>query len=171
MRRALGLALAITLGLAACTRGGDPAPHLKLDGSPRIANDQGVLTDVDAAHLVLDGRRSYRLSSKLKAFASSTMQAVPLAPRRGQYVQVGTSGKFAVWVATFSVIVALPGKPPTSFYIGTLKRVAEGRAMFREGTVLDVADGVTAPTPLPQQVRADIDVATHRVIALLVLSE
>ena len=92
--------------------------------------------------------------------------------RTGQYVQFGVKKKTVVWIATFSAIVQLPGKPPEAFHIATLKRVdAQRRAIFADGTVLKLADGVEVPSPLPAQTQAAIDVAAHSIRELVQLSD
>ena len=141
-----------------------------LDGRARPPADQGVITAVDQRHIVLDGVRSYRFDAHVVAFSTQTLQHVALLGREGQYVQVGTRRHAVAWVATFSVVVQLPGRPATAYYIGRLRRVDAGnRAVFVDGTVLRLAPGV--PAPAGAQLRAEIDPTAHDVRALVQVSD
>ena len=163
---------ALTLVLAVACSKGAPAPDIVLDGRPHAPGDEGVLSALTERTLSLDSRRDYRLSPKAKAFAAASLQKVPLGGRLGQYVQVGLVKKTVVWIATFSAVVQLPGKPPVAFHIATLKQVdAERRAVFADGTVLRLDSTVELPATLPAMVRAAIDVATHSIRELVQLSD
>lgn len=159
--------------LGACSSG-PPAPHIKLDGSPRYADDEGVISkfDENTLRITIDGRRRYDISEKARVFATSTLQPVGLRGRTGQYVQVGLTKKKVVWVATFTQTVQFANTPALAFEIGTLARVdAHRRAVFRDGTVLKLAPGTRLPTKLPAKVRADIDAGTHSIRELVQLSD
>lgn len=159
------------MALAACSKSA-PAPHLTLDGRPHAPSDEGLLSALTKTSLSLDSRRTYALSPKAMAFAATTLQRVPLGGRLGQYVQVGVTRRTVVWVATFSAVVQLPGKPLLAFHIGTLNRIdAHHRAVFADGAVLRLDPAAAIPAPLPAKVRADIDVAAHRTRELVQLSD
>ena len=80
------------------------------------------------------------------------------------------AGHTVVWVATFSVVVQLPGRSPTAYYVGRLRRIEPGgRAVFVDGTVLRLAAGVTAAAGA--QLRAEIDPAAHDVRTLVQVSD
>ena len=82
-------------------------------------------------------------------------------------VPAGVKGKKVTWLASFAAVVHLPDQPPVVFYNGRLVRVdGEHRAIFRDGSVLTLAAGVTAPKGA-DVVRAEIDPATQRVRALV----
>jgi hypothetical protein len=56
--------------------------------------------------------------------------------------------------------------PPVVYYNGVLLRLDGDRAIFRDGTVLQLADGVTSPVETGF-VRAELDPSLHRVRALV----
>ncbi len=171
MRRRWALVVVALLLGGAC-RSSAPAPNVVLDGRPRYADDEGVVTALNTRAVVLDNQRTYAISPKLRAFASSTLQPVTLSGRTGQYVQVGLAKKTVVWVATFSAVIQLQGSPRLAFHLGTLARVdARHRAFFRDGTVLRTELAALPPEKLPVRVRADIDVDRHRIRGFVQLSD
>jgi len=125
--------------LAACSRGGGHA-SVVLDGSPRIPDDEGIVTAVDLSSVTLDGHRTYRVEDDLVTFSNIDLQTVPLLFTKGQYVQVGADGHTARWIGT--VAKPLKTTPPVVIYEGTIRSVDDGRLVFANGTVLRVADGV-----------------------------
>lgn len=155
-RTALVVALVLVLG-GACG-GGDDGPAIALDGSPRIPDDQGVVTEVSEDELVLDGDRKFDVSGELLAFSTYTLEAIPLAQRQGQYVQVGLDGKTVEWLA-------LIGEPLEDrvYYTGKLEEVDGDQLTFSDGTVLTLGSGVEAPAP--GRVRAVIDPQKRVVVA------
>lgn len=147
--------------LAACSSGGDGA-SLKLDGSPRRPDDQGVATEVGRERIVLDGKRSYSVSAQLKSFSTQTLETVPLITRKGQYVQVGLDGKTVVWIAGIAGVI--PSKPPRVHYQGSLVRVDGSDAIFKDGTVLRL--GQSAAGSKPGSYTALIDPGSHLVVEM-----
>lgn len=121
----------------------DGAGAVVLDGRPRLPDEEGIVEEVSRDRITLDGGRTYRVSPKLQSFATQTMQAVPLLGREGQFVHVGLDGDTMVWFAT--IAEPFPGEPPTAYYTGVLEKIQGGRAYFRDGTVLSMADAVTSP--------------------------
>jgi hypothetical protein len=159
MRRVLatGLLLALALALAACS--GDADPALVLDGRVRVPDAEGVVDAVSHAQLTLDGRR-YRVSSKLQAFSTYTLEATPIAGRRDQYVQVGLDGDTVVWLAAFGAVVRPPGGSDAVYYTGVFQRMDDGRAVFRDGSSVRLGRGV----PVPERgtrVQLEIDPVRH----------
>ena len=73
------------------------------------------------------------------------------------------------------VVVRNPAVPPVVYYNGVLVRLDDDLAVFRDGTVLRLADGVTSPVDAapggqvrpPSLVRAELDPSLHRVRALV----
>ncbi|HUR48179.1 MAG TPA: hypothetical protein VMY88_01420 [Acidimicrobiales bacterium] len=165
------LFLLLAVAFAPACGGEDTAPAVVLDGSPRHADDEGVITalDVDGLSLTLDDKRSYEVSEQLRSFSALDLSIQPLADAKDAYVQVGLDGRTVVWLGRIAKVV--PTQPPRVFYVGRFTRIedADGlrRAVFGEGTVLALGDGVEPP---PDSVGAvlqvEIDPATHRVIAL-----
>jgi hypothetical protein len=160
MRRLLALAALLLVG-GACGAGAT-APMVRLDGTPRPPSDQGVVSAVSRTSLTLDGRRTYRLTPKLQSFSTSTLTVVSVLQRKGQYVLVGARKGTVGWVA--SVAAVLPTRPPAVYYEGRLQRVEGHQAVFRDGTVLVMAEGLPQQQPGPKLVR--LDPARHLVVEL-----
>lgn len=155
------VALMVALLGGACGR--SAAATIALDGSPRRPSDEGVVTAVSATRLTLDGKRTYRVDRKMRAFDSTTLQAVPLLSRQGMYVQVGAAHGKVSWLASYTLVVNVPGQPPTAFHSGAIRTASDRRhVVFADGSVL-ATDPVAAVPPAGRQARADIDVASHRV--------
>lgn len=155
----LGVAvLLLAVLLAGCSRA---EPAVRLDGSPRFPDDEGVVTAVDGRGLTLDGARTYEVSDRLRSFSTYDLRLEPFRNRLNQYVQVGLDGDTVVWMAGVAAVV--PGDPPRVFYSGRLKEVdGQGRAIFADGTVLTLAPGVRPPAT-GTLVQAEIDARAHRV--------
>lgn len=164
MRR-VALFAAPLLLLAACSRGGG-GEELVLDGRPRFPDAEGVVEEISFERITLDGGRSYRVSKELRSFSTYDLAPVPMLHRKGQYVQLGLDGDKAAWMAGIGVVVRAPAAPPVVFYNGHLLRLERDRAIFRDGTVLRLADGLESPF-LEGLVRAEIDPARHEVRALV----
>jgi hypothetical protein len=162
MRPALAAVLVVVALVAGCA-GGDEAA-LRLDGSARVPDAEGVVQSVDHSHITLEGHR-YRLSGKLQAFSTYTLEAVPVIGRNKQYVQVGLDGDTVVWLAAFGAVVRAPGAPPTVYYTGILEDVDGGRAVFRDGSSVRLGTGVSVPER-GTRVRVEIDPDRQRVRAL-----
>jgi hypothetical protein len=150
--------------LAGCDRGGS-TDRLVLDGRPRIPDVEGVVEKISFDRITLDGGRSYGVRKDLQSFSTYDLAAVPMLHRLGQYVQLGLKGKKAAWMAGIGVVVR-GGAPPVVFYNGVLLRREDDRAVFRDGTVLQLAAGVTSPVE-QGLVRAEVDPALHTVRAVV----
>lgn len=142
-----------------------------LDGTPRVPDDEGVVTalDVEAKTLTLDGKRSFQISEDVRSFSALDLSIQPLADAADSYVQVGLDGGTITWLGRIAKVV--PTDPPRAFYVGRFERVedADGgrRIVFGEGTVFSLADGVEPPPESEGQVlQAEIDPAARRVTAL-----
>ncbi|HYT39951.1 MAG TPA: hypothetical protein VEN99_10590 [Acidimicrobiia bacterium] len=155
--------MAGALILAGCPK--SDAHRLVLDGRPRIPDAEGVVEGISFDRITLDGGRSYGVRKDLQSFSTYDLAAVPMLQRLGQYVQLGLNGKKVAWMAGIGVVVRA-GAPPVVYYNGVLLRRDGGRAVFRDGTVLQLAAGVTPPVE-QGLVRAEIDPALHRVRALV----
>lgn len=158
--------LLLLLLLAGCS--GDSAEErFALDGSPRFPDVEGVVEKVSLERITLDGDRSYKVAGDLASFSTYDLSPTPLLHRDGQYVQLGIQGDTAKWMAGIGVVVRAPEKAPVVYYNGYLLKVQDGRAIFRNGTVLRLADDVKSPIETGL-LRAEIDPARHRVRALVV---
>ena len=158
--------LVIAMVMVACSGGGD-RDRFALDGSPRFPDVEGVVERISTERITLDGGRSYDVASDLASFSTYDLGPTPLLHRKGQYVQLGVDGDTAEWMAGIGVVVRAPGKAPIVYYNGYLLHVQDGRAIFRNGTVLRLADGVKSPAETGL-LRAEIDPARHVVRALVV---
>ena len=150
--------------LAGC---GSTPEKLRLDGSPRWPDDEGVATVVTRTRIQLDGRRSYAVDPKFVSFSTYDGQLEPMVTRRNQYVQLGLRGHKAIWMAGVAAVVPLP--TPAVYYIGRLKRVDGDQLFFWDGTVLTRRHGLAAPPVVRangQRVQARIEPKSHRVVAL-----
>jgi hypothetical protein len=155
--------LAALLLLSGCAKKGDD--RLVLDGRPRVPDVEGVVEQISFERITLDGARSFPVRKDLQSFSTYDLAAVPMLHRLGQYVQLGLNGKKVAWMAGIGVVVRA-GAPPVVYYNGVLVRLDGDRAIFRDGTVLQLADGVGSPVE-SGQVRAEIDPSLHRVRALV----
>jgi len=166
VRRAL--VVAATLIVGACTSGRGGRPSIKLDGSPHVASDAGIVTAADRHHVTLDGKRRYAVNPNLVVFTPGTLELAPLAGALGRYALVGTDAGRLDWLEPLSAVAALPGGPPTVFFYGTIATSVATTLTFADGTVLTLAPGVKFPASvsLPVAVRADIDPGSHFVRAL-----
>jgi hypothetical protein len=165
------LLVAGLLVLSSCTKRHDD--RLVLDGRPRIPDVEGVVEQISFERVTLDGGRSFPIQKDLQSFSTYDLAAVPMLHRLGQYVQLGLNGKRVAWMAGIGVVVR-GAAPPVVYYNGVLVRLENDRAIFRDGTVLQLADGVTSPVEaqgrqvkLPSLVRAELDPSLHRVRALV----
>jgi hypothetical protein len=157
------LLLAGTLLLAGCAK--SDSHRLVLDGRPRVPDVEGVVEQISLEKVTLDGGRSYGVRKDLQSFSTYDLAAVPMLQRLGQYVQLGLDGKKVAWMAMIGEVVR-GTTPPVVYYNGVLVRLDGDRAIFRDGTVLQFADGVTSPVD-QGFVRAELDPALHRVRALV----
>jgi len=143
MRRTSGAPLVLALALlASCSSGGDDGPRFALDGSPRVPDDEGIVTAVDLESVTLDGDRVYDVDRGLVSFSAIDLSTVPLLFTEGQYVQVGTDGDEAKWIGT--IAKPLASDPPRVVYSGAVDEVADDSVTFQNGTVLRVDDAVDA---------------------------
>jgi hypothetical protein len=157
------LLVAGALVLAGCAK--SSSHRLVLDGRPRYADVEGVVDQISFEQITLDGGRTYGVQQDLQSFSTYDLAAVPMLHRRGQYVQLGLNGKKVAWLAGIGVVVRGAG-PPVVYYNGTLLRRDGDRAVFRDGTVLRLAAGVTPPVE-QGLVRAELDPVLHTVRALV----
>jgi hypothetical protein len=152
-----------TLILAGCSK--SDAHRLVLDGRPRFPDVEGVVEQISFERITLDGGRSYEVRKDLQSFSTYDLAAVPMLHRLGQYVQLGLNGKMVAWMAGIGVVVR-GDAPPVVYYNGVLVRREGDRAVFRDGTVLRLAPGVTTPAE-QGLMRAELDPALHTVRALV----
>ncbi len=153
------LLVAGALLLGGCTK--SDSKQLVLDGRPRVPDVEGVVEQVSFEQVALDGGRSYEVRKDLQSFSTYDLAAVPMLQRSGQYVHLGLDGKKVAWMAMIGEVVRGAGAPVV-YYNGFLVRLDGDRAVFRDGTVLQLADGVTSPVETGL-VRAELDPALHRV--------
>ena len=133
MARSAAVVVALVLSLASCGRGGGD-DGFALDGSPRVPDDEGIVTAVDHESVTLDGERTYDVDRGLASFSAIDLSTVPLLFAEGQYVQVGTDGDRLVWLST--IAKPLAGSRPLVLLAGEVERVVDGTVELANGTVL-----------------------------------
>ena len=163
VRRLSLLLLAGALTLAGCAR--SDSHRLVLDGRPRPPDAEGVVEKISFDSVTLDGGRTFQVRKDLQSFSTYDLAAVPMLQRLGQYVQLGLDGKKVTWMAMIGEVVR-GAAAPVAYYNGVLVRLDGDRAIFRDGTVLQLGDGVTSPVETGF-VRAELDPSVHRVRALV----
>ncbi len=168
MRRVLWVAaVVVTLvaasGLGACKQGAGTAA-VKLDGSPRFPDDQGIVTAVSARQLTLDGRRTYKLSPHLQSFAAVSLATLPVLQTKGQYVHVGLHSTTVTWLGRLADVIHTDHD--AVFYVGHLVRLQDRDLVMRDGTVLRLAQDVAAPQRVGVDVTVEIDPARHAVVKI-----
>ena len=172
-RVALVLAALVAFGVAGCgdDDGGDEAAgFVALDGSPRPADDAGVLTEVadDFSSLTLDGDRRFDIHEDLTSFAAADGSIQPVGRYVGNYVQVGLDdeGGTVQWLGSIASVVSLPDEPAKAYFTGVLIEVDdEHRLVFRSGTVLEADRSVDVPD-VPAAVVVAIDVESGTVTSI-----
>jgi hypothetical protein len=157
------LLVAGALLLVGCSK--SDSRQVVLDGRPRTPDVEGVVEQVSIEKITLDGGRSYEVRKDLQSFSTYDLAAVPMLQRSGQYVHLGLDGKKVAWMAMIGEVIEGPAAPVV-YYNGVLLRLEGDRAIFRDGTVLQLADGVTSPVGTGF-VRAELDPSLHRVRALV----
>lgn len=170
-RTALATLLISCLVGAACSSGdgsSSPTTVIPLDGSPRFPDAEGVVIDIapDFSTITLDGDRTFGIRDDVQSFSSLDGSVQQLIRRKGQYVQVGLNGDDVEWIAGIAALVRTSGQPPVVYYTGNLVEVRNGKAVFEDGTVLVLGDGVEHPGDAVR-VMATIDPDAHVVVALV----
>lgn len=132
--------MALAAVLTACRGGG--GPDIRLDGSPRHPDDEGLVTAVSHESVTLDGERTYDIDRDLICFSSLDLSAVPVLYTEGQYVQIGLDGDTAEWIGT--IAKPLTTEPPRVVVLGEIESIEEGSLVFDDGLVLRAAPGLDA---------------------------
>jgi hypothetical protein len=154
-RRVAALATTAAIAVGACSSGSSPV--VKLDGSPRTPDVEGVVLKASVNGITLDGNRHYDVSKKLISFSTYNREVVPLASTIGAYVQAGVRDKTIVWISKIGPV----GASHTVQYQGDLV-AAKGRTLtFKDGTVLTLAAGLKAPADPEGPTYAVIDANKH----------
>lgn len=168
MRR-LGAALATLVVLAsgtACSSRDEAKTDVvvRLDGTARFPDDEGIATALDRNRITLDGKRTYEVSDDLRSFSTYTRELEPMIGRLGQYVQIGLDDDTMVWMGGVARVVE-GDVGPSVFYTGRFREVADGRFVFTDGTTFAPGDGVEAP-PTTGNVTVRIDPVTHLIVEI-----
>ena len=148
--RAVVLVLALLVGCS-----GDDAPDFALDGSLRVPDDEGIVTDVDLESVTLDDERTYDVERDLASFSAIDLSTVPLLFTEGQYVQVGVDGDTLVWIG--AIARPLATDPPTVLYAGKIDAARRNTAEFANGTVLQLDASIDLTPRVGDEVRVTID--------------
>jgi hypothetical protein len=160
-RRVAAFATTAVMTLTAC--GGSSAPVVKLDGSPRTPDAEGVVRTASINGITLDGGRRYDVSKKLISFSTYNRKLVPLVRMIGAYVHVGLDGDTVVWIAKIGVVTRDATGHATVQYQGDLVAVRGATLTFRDGTVLTLAKGLKPPADPLGPTYAVIDADHHNV--------
>jgi hypothetical protein len=163
VRRVAALATSAAITLGACGGAGAPAPEVKLDGSARVPDAEGIVAKASIAGITLDGGRNYDVSKKLVSFSTYNLQLVPLVRMIGSYVHIGLKGKTVVWIAKVGVVTRDAQKHGTVVYQGNLVSTRGRRMTFRDGTVLTLKRGLTPPADAKGATYVVIDADRHYV--------
>lgn len=168
-RHARASLILLALITGACT--GGATARIALDGSPRVPDDEGIVTSVSLDELTLDGERTYGISDELRSFSALDLSTAPLLFSDGQYAQVGLDGDTVVWLGTLARPV---GSDPAVVYFTDTVDAVEGDGpdrvlIFASGTVLHVEEQLEAPLP-GALVRAEVDVSAQAVTSVTVLA-
>lgn len=173
MRRALPAGvLAVVLAVAACGGGdgaGGPATFVALDGTPRLPDAVGVVTELaeDFSTLTIDDGRTFAVDPAVQSFSTIDASTQPLRSRVGQYVHLGLDGDRVVWLASIGSVQRLAGRPEIVHYVGIPVDEHEGDTVtFEDGTVLSLAPGVDVELG-HGPVAVELDVATDTVTAVV----
>lgn len=152
------------ISLFAACASKEPASILEQD--VRVPDDEGVVTEVTLDRLVLDNDRIYEVSKEVESFLASSRKPAALASTDHRYVQIGlSSNKRVVWISTVGVVAKTD--PPMALYSGHfLRRDSEGRAVFKDGTVLKVRSGVGLPKT-SKQVAVRVDPSAKEIVEFL----
>ncbi|MEY2417483.1 MAG: hypothetical protein QOG90_163 [Actinomycetota bacterium] len=160
-RRVAALATSAVITLGAC--GGSSAAAVKLDGSPRIPDAEGIVKTASINGITLDGGRRYGVSKKLMSFSTYNRKLVPLVRMIGAYAHVGLKGKTVVWIAKIGVVTRDGAGHATVQYQGDLVKVNGERLTFGDGTVLTLKNGLKPPADPNGPTYAVIDADHHYV--------
>lgn len=155
------VAAASALALAGVACGGSDGVAVKLDGSPRRPDVEGVVRKASAKGVTLDGNRTYDVSSKLMTFSTYNHKLVPLASMIGAYVQGGLDGDTIEWLAKVGPVATDATGHRTVQYQGTLVRVDGSVLVFKDGTVLRLDKNLKAPEDALGPVYVVIDAEKH----------
>lgn len=150
------VAALVFVGAAAC--GGSEKAAVKLDGSPRVPDVQGVVAKAGREGIKLEGGRNFEVSPDLIAFSTYNRKPIQLAATIGDYVQLGVDNGEVKWLALIGVVMTDEKGHRTASYQGQLVRISGRRLDFKDGTVLTLAKGLTAPADGLGLVYAAIDV-------------
>lgn len=159
------------LGACSDDDGATATTFVKLDGSPRLPDREGIVTDLadDLSSLEIDGDR-YEVSPALQSFATADGATRPLRSALDEYVHAGLRGRSVTWIASIADVVPGPDGDVV-FYVGDLERIDDGRAYFDDGTVLRLAPGIDDPrrgaaAEKPARVTVQIDPSRDVVVEL-----
>ncbi|MEO7804902.1 MAG: hypothetical protein ABIS18_11520 [Actinomycetota bacterium] len=151
----------MSIFLVACQRS-RPATTSILDSPTRSPNDEGVVTGVTNERITLDNKRFYKVSPKTESFIASSKQLTSIISTDHRYVQLGIKSGTVIWISTVGIVTRTD--PPIARYTGTfLRKDADGRAVFKDGTVLSVRSGVKFPD-VNKKIAVTIDPSAHEII-------
>lgn len=163
--RLVALLGVILLGLTgACSNTREP-----FDEKTRFPDDAGFVSRIDFQFVQLDGERRYRISPQVESFTSRQHKVTALLSwKNGWYVHLGLEevdgDKEVAWIAG----IGLQPESGEVLYPGVFDRLEKGKVIFKEGTVLTLAEGVEAAASRGDEVLATIDAKTDLVTSFRV---
>lgn len=157
--RAAALAAATAIASGAC--GGSSGAVVKLDGSPRRPDAEGIVVKASINGITLDGNRRFGVSKKLVSFSTYNHDVVPLASTVGSYVQAGVDDGTVVWLGKIGPVAVDASGHHTVQYQGELVDIDAPNLIFEDGTVLRLGKGLKAPADPFGVTYAVIDADEH----------
>lgn len=137
-----------------------------LDADVRQVSDEGVVTEVTLDKIVIDNDRVYKVSPNVESFIATTKKVTALLSTDHRYIQIGVDrSNVVIWVSTVGVVAKI--KPPVARYTGVFLRTdSQGRAVFKDQTVLKIKKGLVLPKA-NKQVSVIIDPVQHEIAEFL----
>ena len=143
VRAVTALAATAAVFLTAC--GGSSDTVVKLDGSPRRPDIEGVVRTASIDGITFEGGRKYRVSKELISFSTYTREPVALSSTLDAYVQAGVDGNTVVWLSKIGPVSTDDAGHRTVQYQGDLVDIDGRSLVFKDGTVLRLGAGLKPP--------------------------
>ena len=160
MRRA-AVVLLVAMLLAACNR--TPIDYAK---EVRVPDDRGKVTQIDVESIQLDDKRTHEIDPEVQSFSTYNGTVLPIRSWKDKYVHIGLNKDGdVIWIAGIGVVDSTANPPVVRYTNGLLKKVEGRRAIFADGTVLQVDKSVKIP-PVNFRLTANIDPKRHLVVDL-----
>ena len=121
---------------------GPDEPESILNQGPRTPDADGIVTDINFNEVQIDGSDTFEIHPEIESFTSREHTITALLRWKDRwYVHIGLEDNVAVWIAGIGIVVE--GDEQVT-YPGTFLRAENDRAIFEDGTVFRMADGVAS---------------------------